>query len=116
MTHDCVLDTPLRPGAWVLCTQGCGGPWLATNGGWQRVTYVDLINREQIMDCTCGRIKIGMKVTEQRNWHPACREHGLGTAWWNSPEQVAKREAQAVRSADLQARAKAARKAAREAS
>jgi len=27
-------------------------------------------------DCTCGRINIGMKVTEHRNWSPDCPKHG----------------------------------------
>jgi len=26
--------------------------------------------------CTCGRINIGMKVTEHRNWSPDCPKHG----------------------------------------
>ena len=42
--------------------------------------------------CTCGRIKVGNEVTELRNWNPDCAEHGTDSAWWNSPEQVAKRQ------------------------
>ena len=53
------------------------------------------------MNCTCSRIRIGMEVTEHRNWNPECVEHGVDSIWWHSPEQVAKREAQNARAARL---------------
>lgn len=42
--------------------------------------------------CTCGRIAIGMEITDFYNWHPDCPAHGLGTDWFNSDEQVARRK------------------------
>ncbi len=62
------------------------------------------------MACTCGRIAIGMTITENRNWNPDCSEHGTDSAWWSSSEQIAKREAQNQRSRDLQTRAAEARR------
>ena len=62
--------------------------------------------------CSCGRIRVGRTVTEHRNWNPDCTEHGTASAWWKSPEQVEKREAQSQRLRDLQARAREARRAA----
>jgi len=63
-------------------------------------------------DCRCGHLKVG-KVTESRNWNPDCPEHGVGTDWYTSPEQVAKREADRARLLDLYAQARAARAAQR---
>lgn len=63
--------------------------------------------------CICARIKVGMTTTDQRNWNPDCPDHGVDSAWWKSPEQVEKREADSRRLRDLQMRARAARKAAR---
>lgn len=65
---------------------------------------------EPIRPCTCGRIKIGMEVTEHRNWNPDCVEHGLDSAWWKSPEQVAKRHIDNERLHNLQERAREARR------
>lgn len=61
-------------------------------------------------DCTCGRIAIGLEVTEHREWNPACPVHGTSSEWWNSEEQRAERAARAERTAELQARAREARK------
>jgi len=61
------------------------------------------------MSCTCGRIAIGMEVTEQRNWNPDCVEHGEGTDWYNDPERVAKRALYRERLIDLQRQAREAR-------
>ena len=63
------------------------------------------------MTCTCGRIRIGMEVTEHRNWQPDCLEHGVDSEWWSSPEQVAKREAQNERLRTLREAAREARRA-----
>jgi len=65
------------------------------------------------MSCTCGRLKIGSKVTESRNWNPDCDEHGTTTEWYKSPEQRTKREQMRSRTIDLQRRAREARAAAR---
>lgn len=61
------------------------------------------------MTCSCGRIMLGSRPTESRNWNPDCSEHELDTDWWKSPEQVAKRRQQSERLRDLQAQARAAR-------
>ncbi|MFE6500733.1 hypothetical protein [Kitasatospora sp. NPDC057738] len=62
--------------------------------------------------CTCGRIAIGLEVTDHREWHRDCRQHGVYSTWWNSPEQQAARETRRQSSIDLQARARDARLAA----
>lgn len=62
-------------------------------------------------DCGCGRLAVGMTVTDAREWHPECAEHGTDSAWWSSPEQQAARAARRARTADLQHRARAARRA-----
>lgn len=67
---------------------------------------------EPVDDCTCGRIAVGMTVTNARNWHPDCVEHGTASAWWNSEEQRAARAATRERLIDLQRRAREARRAA----
>jgi len=64
--------------------------------------------------CTCGRIAIGMEVTELRNWNPDCVEHGTTSEWWNSPEQREKRDQQNARLVELQLRAREARREARD--
>jgi hypothetical protein len=56
--------------------------------------------------CTCARMSIG----DSRNWNPDCPEHGVESDWWNSPEQVAKREERNARMRDLQAQAREARR------
>lgn len=66
------------------------------------------------MTCKCARIKIGFEVTENRNWNPDCEEHGVSSDWYNSDEQRAKRDKQNAELRDLQARARNARKLARE--
>lgn len=63
------------------------------------------------MTCRCSRLRVGRELTEHRNWNPDCPEHGVGTEWYESDEQVAKRQADAERLRDLQARARAARRA-----
>lgn len=65
------------------------------------------------VNCTCARVKIGTVVTESRNWNPDCLEHGTRSGWYLSPEQAAKRQEQDERLADLQRRARDARRAAR---
>ena len=65
------------------------------------------------MACACGRIRLGLVVTDARNWDPDCSEHGTASAWWNSEEQVERRREDAERLRDLQRRAAEARKAAR---
>lgn len=58
--------------------------------------------------CTCGRI-IGQKVMNTRNWNPDCASHGTESAWWNTPEQQAKRKRDDERLRDLQQWAREAR-------
>ncbi len=64
-----------------------------------------------MIECSCGMIYVGLTESGQRNWSPDCLVHGLGSEWYNDDAQVAAREAQDFRSRELQARAKAARKA-----
>lgn len=63
--------------------------------------------------CRCGRIRVGLEITESRNWDPSCPEHGLASTWWNSPDQTAKREADSGRLRDIQQQARQARRQAR---
>lgn len=32
--------------------------------------------------CRCGRIKIGLKTTDNKNWDPDCSEHGVNSDWY----------------------------------
>lgn len=61
--------------------------------------------------CICGYITVGRNRTQHKNWHPDCPEHGVDSAWYASPEQVAKREEQSRRQRDLYAQAARARAA-----
>jgi len=61
-------------------------------------------------NCTCGRIAIGMEVTEARNWNPECKEHGWSSDWYATPERVQKRAEQDRKLRELQKKAAAARK------
>lgn len=62
------------------------------------------------MSCECGRIALGLEVTEARNWNPECPEHGVASEWWNCEEQVQDRIRRRVELAKLQARAREARR------
>lgn len=59
--------------------------------------------------CTCGRLAVGMTVTQARVWHRDCPEHGVDSVWWNSEEQRTEREARRQRMIELQERARRAR-------
>ena len=61
------------------------------------------------MTCSCARLRVGFELTDQREWNPTCREHGVGSAWYLSPEQTAKRAQQNERTAALAALARRAR-------
>lgn len=64
------------------------------------------------MTCSCSVVKVGGRPTSSRNWNPDCVEHGLGSTWYNSDEQKAKRLAADQYLRDLQRRAAEARRAA----
>lgn len=66
------------------------------------------------MSCECGRIAIGLEVTEIRNWHPECPAHGVESEWWNSDEQRQDRARRRAELVELYARAREARRRARE--
>lgn len=56
--------------------------------------------------CICARLRVGLEVTEQRNWNPDCAEHGTESAWYSDPERRAARDSQNVRAVELQRRAR----------
>lgn len=58
------------------------------------------------MTCTCYPLSIEGCPP---NWNPDCAEHGEQSEWFNSPDQIAKREAQSERLRDLQRQARDAR-------
>jgi hypothetical protein len=60
-------------------------------------------------DCTCGHIRIGTKASDHRSWSPDCPAHGVASQWYNSAEQVERREQQRIRLKALQMEAAAAR-------
>lgn len=60
-------------------------------------------------DCSCGRIAVGMTVTENRNWNPDCATHGLQSAWYRSPQQVQRRAQQETELREMYRRAREAR-------
>ena len=51
--------------------------------------------------CTCSYIKIGTTVSDTKNLNPECSEHGYDSVWYNSPEQVKKREERSQRLREL---------------
>ena len=51
--------------------------------------------------CTCSYIKIGTKTSNTKNLNPDCPLHGTGSAWYNSPEQVKKRDERSQRLREL---------------
>lgn len=55
--------------------------------------------------CLCGRICVGLTVTESRNWNPDCPVHCVGSLWWDSAEQRQKRDERSTRVRDLQRQA-----------
>jgi hypothetical protein len=57
--------------------------------------------------CQCSRLAVGRELTEHRNWNPDCPEHGVGSDWYESDEQVAARRRQNELLRDLYARRKA---------
>lgn len=61
--------------------------------------------------CTCGRIRIGTEVSDHLAWRSTCPIHGAASKWYNSPEQVERREQQRIRLMALQMKAAAARAA-----
>jgi len=65
------------------------------------------------MRCTCGRVKVGNTVTDERNWYPDCDAHGTKSEWYKSDSQVARRKATNDRVADLQRQAREARESRR---
>lgn len=65
------------------------------------------------MTCTCSRIHVGGKPVNSFNWNPDCKEHGVGTDWYDDPDRAVQRAKDNERTIDLQRRAREARKAAR---
>lgn len=61
------------------------------------------------MQCSCGRVFVGMHDTGTTNWRPECQMHGVGSAWYNSDEQVEKRRKQREELVELYAKAREAR-------
>lgn len=59
--------------------------------------------------CTCSYIQIGTKTSNTQNLNPDCPLHGTGSAWYNSPEQVKKREGRSQRLRELYDAARKAR-------
>jgi len=61
--------------------------------------------------CTCGRIVVGMTVTDSRNWHQNCPAHGVDSQWY---EDLGRDhfEKTIARSVELQRQAREAREAA----
>ena len=59
-------------------------------------------------NCTCGRIAVGMQVTENRNWHDDCPAHGVGTEWYKAEGKAYFTE-QSRKAVEAQQRARKAR-------
>ena len=70
----------------------------------QNKSLVDLMHLKQTemnSTCTCSYIKVGTTVSDNKNLNPECPEHGYNSVWFNSPEQVKKREARSQRLREL---------------
>lgn len=59
--------------------------------------------------CTCSYIQIGTKTSNNQNLNPDCPLHGTDSLWYNSPEQVKKREERSQRLRELYDTARKAR-------
>lgn len=59
--------------------------------------------------CTCRRIMLRGEDSGSRSLDPVCPEHGEQSTWYNSPEQVERREQRRQRLRDLYTQAKDAR-------
>lgn len=97
LRHDAIVETVVRDRiteskraeryrlAWLSAKQG--------RARWREL-YLVLLSKSLPMasapndDCTCGRIAVGMWVTNSRNWNPKCPDHGLESFWYNSDEQM----------------------------
>jgi hypothetical protein len=51
--------------------------------------------------CTCSYIQIGYKTSNTKNLNPDCPLHGTDSVWYNSPEQVKKRDERSQRLREL---------------
>ncbi len=66
--------------------------------------------------CTCAEVHViadgnpTRREVLSRNWNPDCRQHGLTSAWWMSPEQVARRRRESERLLVLRTKARHARR------
>ncbi len=60
-------------------------------------------------NCTCAEVYVGSQPSGSFNWNPDCLQHNTKSEWWNSPEQVARRDEQSDRLRVLQIKAHAAR-------
>ena len=60
-------------------------------------------------NCTCAEVYVGSEPSGSYNWNPDCIQHNTKSEWWNSPEQVARRDEQNDRLRILQIKARAAR-------
>ena len=59
--------------------------------------------------CICSHIQIGTKTSNAKNLNPDCPLHGIDSMWYNSPEQVKKREERSQRLRELYDAARKAR-------
>ncbi len=59
--------------------------------------------------CTCSYIQIGTKTSNNKNLNPDCPLHGTDSVWYNSPEQVKKRDERSQRLRELYDAARKAR-------
>jgi len=59
--------------------------------------------------CICSHIQIGTKTSNAKNLNPDCPLHGTDSVWYNSPEQVKKREERSQRLRELYDTARKAR-------
>lgn len=56
--------------------------------------------------CNCSSIQIGTKTSEHKNLNPNCPLHGFNSDWYQSKEQVERRQKQSERLKALQLQAK----------
>lgn len=61
--------------------------------------------------CRCPRVRVGLELSESRNWNPDRAEHGTGSPWWNSDAEQAKRSVESTRLRKLADLARASRRA-----
>jgi hypothetical protein len=73
------------------------------------LSFTQFYINQKMTKCTCSSIQIGTKTSNTKNLNPDCPLHGTDSLWYNSPEQVKKRDERSQRLRELYDAARKAR-------